>query len=129
MIQQPGNAGIKEIPIPGIIRIPSYQTDYLPVRRERNTYLRPKGACRAAGGGRRGGRRRSGCPPQHARGGSSTFVDINCLQGVGRISAPRVLVCSTSTASRGGREAATTPRASITLPHTCSCTTAAPTLN
>ncbi|PSC68541.1 enhancer of polycomb 1 [Micractinium conductrix] len=43
MIQQPGNAGIKEIPIPGIIRIPSYQTDYLPVRRERNTYLRPKG--------------------------------------------------------------------------------------
>ncbi|KAI3429860.1 hypothetical protein D9Q98_010171 [Chlorella vulgaris] len=33
----------KEIPIPGIIRIPTYGTDYLPVRRERNTYIRPKG--------------------------------------------------------------------------------------
>ena len=38
--------GGKEIPIPGIVRVPSYATDYLPVRRERNTYIRPKGAVR-----------------------------------------------------------------------------------
>jgi hypothetical protein len=36
--------GGKEIPIPGIVRVPTYGTDYLPVRRERNTYIRPKGA-------------------------------------------------------------------------------------
>ncbi|EFN60164.1 hypothetical protein CHLNCDRAFT_133649 [Chlorella variabilis] len=35
--------GGKEIPIPGIVRVPTYHTDYLPVRRERNTYIRPKG--------------------------------------------------------------------------------------
>jgi hypothetical protein len=38
----------KEIPIPGIIRIPTYGTDYLPVRRERNTYIRPKGGWMSA---------------------------------------------------------------------------------
>lgn len=50
MIQTAGE-GVKEIPIPGIIRIPTYGTDYLPVRRERNTYIRPKGALRDDGGG------------------------------------------------------------------------------
>ncbi len=35
--------GVKEIPIPGIVRVRTYGTDYLPVRRERNTYIRPKG--------------------------------------------------------------------------------------
>lgn len=40
--------GGKEIPIPGIVRVPTYSTDYLPVRRERNTYIRPKGATRGA---------------------------------------------------------------------------------
>lgn len=40
--------GGKEIPIPGIVRVPTYHTDYLPVRRERNTYIRPKGKAAAA---------------------------------------------------------------------------------
>lgn len=53
MMTQEGKDGVvKEIPIPGIIRIPTYASDYLPVRRERNTYLRPKGV--------RGGLLRSG---------------------------------------------------------------------
>ncbi|KAL4429854.1 hypothetical protein ABPG77_010971 [Micractinium sp. CCAP 211/92] len=42
MIAAAGPKG-KEIPIPGIVRVPTYNTDYLPVRRERNTYIRPKG--------------------------------------------------------------------------------------
>ncbi|KAL4437402.1 hypothetical protein ABPG75_004541 [Micractinium tetrahymenae] len=42
MIAAAGPKG-KEIPIPGIVRVPTYGTDYLPVRRERNTYIRPKG--------------------------------------------------------------------------------------
>ena len=42
--------GVKEIPIPGIVRVPTYGTDYLPVRRERNTYIRPTGAAGATGG-------------------------------------------------------------------------------
>ncbi|PRW60332.1 enhancer of polycomb 1 isoform A [Chlorella sorokiniana] len=36
-------AGMKEIPIPGVVHVRTYGTDYLPVRRERNTYIRPKG--------------------------------------------------------------------------------------
>lgn len=36
-------AGVKEIPIPGVVHVRTYGTDYLPVRRERNTYIRPKG--------------------------------------------------------------------------------------
>ena len=50
MIEQ-SQGGIKEIPIPGILNIPTYQTDYLPVRRERNTYIRPKGGHAVGGGG------------------------------------------------------------------------------
>lgn len=42
MIAAAGPKG-KEIPIPGVVRVPTYGTDYLPVRRERNTYIRPKG--------------------------------------------------------------------------------------
>ena len=48
MIEQ-SQGGIKEIPIPGILNIPTYRTDYLPVRRERNTYIRPKGEPRHGG--------------------------------------------------------------------------------
>lgn len=40
---QDASKGVKEIPIPGIVHVRTYGTDYLPVRRERNTYIRPKG--------------------------------------------------------------------------------------
>lgn len=43
MIKQENAKGGKEIPIPGIVRIPSYRTDYLPAWRDRNTYIRGKG--------------------------------------------------------------------------------------
>lgn len=35
--------GSKEIPIPGVSRVPTYDVDYLPTFRERNTYIRGKG--------------------------------------------------------------------------------------
>ena len=34
----------KEIPIPGVTRVPTYDLDYLPAFRERYTYLRGKGS-------------------------------------------------------------------------------------
>jgi enhancer of polycomb-like protein len=37
--------GIKEIPIPGVTRIPTYALEYLPTFRDRNTYLRGRGGC------------------------------------------------------------------------------------
>lgn len=49
MIKQ--EKGGKEIPIPGINLVSSYELDYLPTWRERNTYIRGKGAhvpCAAA---------------------------------------------------------------------------------
>lgn len=35
--------GVKEIPIPGVTRVPTYDIDYLPAFRERNTYVRGRG--------------------------------------------------------------------------------------
>eukprot|EP00887_Chlorella_sp_A99_P003834 scaffold11.g3834.t1 len=45
MIERGGGQGdgAKEIPIPGVSRIPTYALDYLPTFRDRNTYLRGKG--------------------------------------------------------------------------------------
>ena len=42
-IQHARPTGSKEIPIPGITKVPTYDLDYLPAFRERNTYLRGKG--------------------------------------------------------------------------------------
>lgn len=47
MVKASNNGG-KEIPIPGVVRIPTYRTDYVPTWRDRNTYIRPKGK-RSAG--------------------------------------------------------------------------------
>lgn len=41
MVEQ--HEGVKEIPIPGVSRVPTYEIDYLPTYKERNTYLRGKG--------------------------------------------------------------------------------------
>jgi enhancer of polycomb-like protein len=41
--QAEGKAEGKEIPIPGIYRIATYEVEYLPTFRERNTYLRGRG--------------------------------------------------------------------------------------
>ncbi|KDD76451.1 hypothetical protein H632_c221p0 [Helicosporidium sp. ATCC 50920] len=43
MIPQQSAKGGTEIPIPGVTRVPSYETDYLPSWRERNTYIREHG--------------------------------------------------------------------------------------
>lgn len=43
MIKQENAKGGKEIPIPGVTKVPTYQLDYLPTFRERNTYLRGRG--------------------------------------------------------------------------------------
>ena len=50
--QQQGEGGEsqKEIPIPGVQRVPTYPTDYLPTFRDRNTYLRGKGGWGGGGG-------------------------------------------------------------------------------
>lgn len=45
MIKRNGK-GVKEIPIPGVTKVPSYETDYLPCFLERNTYIREKGGPR-----------------------------------------------------------------------------------
>lgn len=42
MIEKDAKGG-KEIPIPGCLRVPSYQIDYLPVAKDRYTYIRGKG--------------------------------------------------------------------------------------
>lgn len=42
MIEKDAKGG-KEIPIPGCLRVPSYQIDYLPVSKDRYTYIRGKG--------------------------------------------------------------------------------------
>jgi enhancer of polycomb-like protein len=43
MVQQQSAKGGKEIPIPGVVKVPTYEIDYLPTFRERNTYLRGRG--------------------------------------------------------------------------------------
>ena len=42
MVEKP--KGGKEIPVPKVTRVPSYNTDYLPTFREPNTYIRGRGA-------------------------------------------------------------------------------------
>ena len=44
MVEKP--KGGKEIPVPKVTRVPSYNTDYLPTFREPNTYIRGRGAPR-----------------------------------------------------------------------------------
>lgn len=43
MIKQENARGGKEIPIPGVTKVATYDLDYLPTFRERNTYLRGRG--------------------------------------------------------------------------------------
>ena len=62
MIAAPGPKG-REIPIPGVVRVPTYGIDYLPVRRERNTYIRSKGGCTLA----QSAYERPGCPCSRGR--------------------------------------------------------------
>lgn len=43
MISQADGKGGKEIPIPGVKTIPSYERDYLPSWKDQNTYIRDRG--------------------------------------------------------------------------------------
>ncbi|KFM29105.1 Enhancer of polycomb-like protein 2 [Auxenochlorella protothecoides] len=43
MISQADGKGGKEIPIPGVKTIPSYERDYLPTWKDQNTYIRDRG--------------------------------------------------------------------------------------
>ena len=46
MVESAKAKGGKEIPVPKVTRVPSYNTDYLPTFREPNTYIRGRGrAC------------------------------------------------------------------------------------
>ena len=43
MVESAKAKGGKEIPVPKVTRVPSYNTDYLPTFREPNTYIRGRG--------------------------------------------------------------------------------------
>lgn len=43
MVESAKAEGGKEIPVPKVTRVPSYNTDYLPTFREPNTYIRGRG--------------------------------------------------------------------------------------
>lgn len=49
MINQADGKGGKEIPIPGVVRVPTYQQDYLPCWRDQNTYIKDAGGAGARG--------------------------------------------------------------------------------
>lgn len=43
MVESAKAKGGKEIPVPKVTRVPTYNTDYLPTFREPNTYIRGRG--------------------------------------------------------------------------------------